>query len=204
MKKIIIFAMLSLFMLVAHTVCAADSPTAILDKAATKIKNGGGVNMNFTLSADGGSPVDGNMRMSGKKFCCSIEGVVTWFNGKTMWTYVKQNEEVNVTTPSATDVAKMNPYSLLSIYKTGYKAAMGKSTSIYYEIVLTREKQSGAFKKIVVRINKHNMQPVYVHTETDKATTTIRVTSYKNERLGDSVFTFNPKKYPDVDVIDLR
>lgn len=203
MKKCLFFILFAVLSFAAPALCAANTPTSILDEAVKKFNSGGGVNIGFTLSAEGNT-TSGNIRMLGKKFCCSVDGLTTWFDGKTMWTYVKQNEEVNVTTPSASEVAQMNPYMLLSLYKKGYKASMGKSTNVYHEIVLTGENSGAAFKKIVVRINKQSLRPMYAYMEKGKSSTTITVTSYKNEKLADSTFVFNKKKYPDVDIIDLR
>ena len=42
-------------------------------------------------------------QLSGQKFVVNMGGTITWFDGKTMWSYVKKNEEVNVTTPTAAD-----------------------------------------------------------------------------------------------------
>ncbi|MCM1313473.1 MAG: outer-membrane lipoprotein carrier protein LolA [Bacteroides sp.] len=203
MRKFVSSLLFAVCMFFVHTACAADTPVSILDKAAAKFKSAGGVNVGFTLTADGVSST-GSIRMLGSKFRASADGVTVWFDGKTMWTYVKQNEEVNVTAPSASEVARMNPYALLSIYKSGYKAAMGKSAKDYHEVVLTRQQADKPFKKIVVRVNRQNMQLMYVYMETDKASTTISITSFKNEKLGDSTFVFNKKNYPGVDVIDLR
>ncbi len=203
MKKFLFFILFAVLSFAASALSAVNTPTSILDEAVKKFNSGGGVNIGFTLSAEGNT-TSGNIRMLGKKFCCSVDGLTTWFDGKTMWTYVKQNEEVNVTTPSASEVAQMNPYMLLSLYKKGYKTSMGKSTNVYHEIVLIGENSGAAFKKIVVRINKQSLRPMYAYMEKGKSSTTITVTSFKNEKLADSTFVFNKKKYPGVDIIDLR
>lgn len=177
--------------------------TDILDKAASAFKKAESVVAGFTIKADGRGG-SGTIKLCGSKFVCAVGGNTVWFNGKTMWTYVKENEEVNVTTPSAAEVAKMNPYKFLTLYKSGYKAAKGNNTKEYYEIVLTPAAK-GEYSKVVVRVNRHSYQLMYASMTSGKAVTTVSVTSYKKvKKLPDSTFTFSSKKYPDAEVIDLR
>ena len=86
----------------------AQEATKILDKSAATLRAAGNVKIAFTLEADGGSST-GYIKLQRQKFVINMGGTITWFDGKTMWTYVKANDEVNVTTPSADAVAKMNP-----------------------------------------------------------------------------------------------
>ena len=134
-----------------------------------------------------------------------MAGRITWFDGKTMWSYVKKNEEVNVTTPSAEEVAKMNPYAFLTFYKHGYAARMGNSSSKEYEVVLTGE-ESSAYKWVVIRINKSTHLPGSIQLTTPKGVTTvIRCNSFlKNQKYQASTFQFNKKNYPKADIVDLR
>ena len=200
MKKITLLLM----MLVATVVLYAQNATKILDNSAATLRAAGNVKIGFTLEADGGAST-GYIKLQRQKFVINMGGTITWFDGKTMWTYVKANDEVNVTTPSADAIAKMNPYAFLSFYKKGYTAKMGKSTTKEYEVVLTG-KSGSPFKKVVVRINKSSKYPtVITMTSSKDAVTTIRCNSFlKNQKYKDSTFQFNKKNYPNVEVVDLR
>jgi outer membrane lipoprotein-sorting protein len=90
--------------------------------------------------------------------------------------------------------------------KTGYSASFGKSTNHYHEIILTPTTKKGGAKKIVLRLAKSSLQPTYVSmTASDGNVVNINVTSFKSgAKFGDSTFRFNPKSYPDVEVVDLR
>lgn len=200
MKKITLLLM----MLVVTVALYAQNATKILDNSAATLRAAGNVKIGFTLEADGGAST-GYIKLQRQKFVINMGGTITWFDGKTMWTYVKANDEVNVTTPSSDAVAKMNPYAFLSFYKKGYTAKMGNSTVKEHEVVLTG-KSGSPFKKVVVRINKSTRYPsVITMTSSKNAVTTIRCNSFlKNQKYKDTTFQFNKKNYPNAEVVDLR
>ena len=186
----------------------AQEATKILYKTAATLKAAKSVKIGFTLEADGGGNTAGNtgyIKLSGQKFVVNMGGTITWFDGKTMWSYVKKNEEVNVTTPTAAEVAKMNPYAFLSFYKKGYTAKMGKSTAKEHEVVLTGSEGS-AYEQVVMRVNKATNEPTYLKTTSAKGVVTvIRCNSLvKNQKYTDATFRFNKKNYPKAEVVDLR
>lgn len=201
MKKILC---LFTILLVGTVVAFAQDATAILDKTSAALKAAGNVKIAFSLSTDGGAS-DGYIKLRGQKFVVNVNGTTTWFDGTTMWSYVKQNDEVNVTTPTATEVAKMNPYSFLTFYKKGYTAKMGTSTSREHEVILTGNDTSH-YKKVVMRINKATNYPSYINMTSPKGlVTTISCNSLqKNQKYTDATFRFNKKNYPGAEVVDLR
>lgn len=200
MKKIT----LTLMVLVLTVMSYAQTATQLLDRSAATLRAAGNVKIGFTMEVEGGSST-GYIKLQRQKFVINMGGSITWFDGKTMWTYVQANDEVNVTTPSADAVAKMNPYAFLSFYKKGYTAKMGKSTAKEHEVILTG-KQGSPYKKVVVRINKSTRYPsVITMTSSKDAVTTIRCNSFlKNQKYKDSTFQFNKKNYPNAEIVDLR
>lgn len=182
----------------------AQNATSVLDKSAATLRAAGNVKIGFTLEVDGGASA-GYIKLQRQKFVVNVGGSITWFDGKTMWTYVKANEEVNVTNPSADAVAKMNPYAFLSFYKKGYTVKMGKGTAKEHEVLLTG-KSGSPYTNVVVRINKSTQYPTFIKMTSSKgAVTTIRCNSFlKNQKYKDSTFQFNKKNYPDVEIVDLR
>lgn len=197
-KKILFLAV----MLFSQFACA-DNATALLDKAAAKFKAAGNVKIGFQVTTESGSTT-GYIDIAGNKFHCDMAGLRVWFDGENMWHYVKSNEEVNITNPSAAEAAKLNPYSFISLYKKGYTCKMGKSTASYHEILLTGKKGS-AYQNVVVRFEKKDYKPLYIKTVTAKHTTEFTVNSYlTKQNFPASTFTFNKKDFPKVEVVDLR
>lgn len=182
----------------------AQNATQILDKVSATLNASGNVKVGFSLDVDGNSGT-GYIKLQGKKFIVNMGGSITWFDGKTMWTYVKENEEVNVTNPTAAQVAKMNPYAFVSFYKKGYKASIGKSTASVHEVILTGQDGS-AYSSVVLEINKKTNLPQTIMLASAKGgSIKINCNSFlKNQKYTDATFRFNKKNYPKADVIDLR
>lgn len=189
--------------LVALTVNATDAKS-VLDKTTAEYKKCPSVTVQFEIMM-GGDKDKGTILLQGSKFKTTLTNHITWFDGKTMWSYVKENEEVNVTTPTAAQLAKINPYAFLDIYKKGYDVEFGASTKTYYEIVLTANNSKSSIKKAIVRINKFDHHPEYIMMGGKKGDMEISVISFKKgKKQPDSAFRFNKKKYPKAEVIDLR
>ena len=67
--------------------------------------------------------------------------------------------------------------------------------------------KTSQYKKVVIRIDKKTYYPAIIHMESAQANfvADIQCDSYqKNQMFSDKTFQFDQKKYPDVDVIDLR
>lgn len=198
MRKFAFFILL----FVTHMVFA-DNAKAILDKASAQFKAAGDVKIGFQITANNQNTT-GYINIAANKFYCDMAGVDVWFDGTTMWHYIKADGEVSVTTPSSKNLAKMNPYFFLTIYKKGYKCKMGKSTKEYYEVVMTGGKDTD-FSSITVRLNRKNYNPIYSKTVSKKNTIEITVNSFLPHQSFDaSSFRFNPREFPGVEVIDLR
>ena len=201
MKKIFcMFSLLVAFCMVA----GAQDATKILDKTSVTLKGAGNVKIGFTMTVDGASST-GYIKLQGTKFVTNMGGTITWFDGKTMWSYVKKNNEVNVTSPSEAEVAKMNPYSFLTFYKKGYSAKMGKSTSKEHEVILTGV-DSAPYQKVVLRVNKSTNYPTYIDMTSAKGNVTVITCNsfLKNQKYTDATFKFNKKNYPNAEIVDLR
>ena len=201
MKKIKFFCLFLLLLL--PQLLLAEGATAILDKAAARFKAAGDVKIGFQVSTEAGSTT-GYIDIAGNKFHCDMGGTRVWFDGTTLWNYVKANEEVNVTTPSEAETARLNPYSFITMYKKGYSCKNGKSTKAYHEVIMTGSKNT-AYKSVVVRLDKKNYQPLYVKTTTAKHTTEVTVNSYlTNQKFPATRFSFSKKEFPKAEVVDLR
>ena len=201
MKKITFLLFILLAFLTVTDVKAQDAKK-ILDKSAAAFTKAGNVKIGFSANVNGNN-AGGTICISGSKFQLNTGDMIIWFDGKSMWSYAVVNDEVNVATPTAKEVARMNPYSFLTLYKKGYTCSMGKSTATEHEVILKGQKGS-AFNTITVRMSKKTYQPTYIKTEA-KSTMEIKVNSFASKQnFPASTFTFDKKKYPKVEVIDLR
>ena len=96
MKKHFALIMMLLLCVGVH----AESAKRILDKAAATVSNPGGVRAHFQMISKQFGNTNGEIAIKGKKFHATTAQATIWFDGKTQWTFVPENEEVNVTEPT--------------------------------------------------------------------------------------------------------
>lgn len=180
---------------------SAQTPKSVLDDVAANYKKLGDVEIGFSVNEISA----GIIRLSGEKFNIEFDDMTMWFNGKTLWTYVKSNMEVNVTNPTPAEIAKINPYAFVSLYKSGYSAEFGKSAVGEYSIVLKATDSNKSFKQIDLTISKADKKLKTVELTTRNSSNLfIRVNSYRYKKFADAMFMFDQMQHPDVDIVDLR
>jgi outer membrane lipoprotein-sorting protein len=197
MEKIRITLLLLLFAVASY----GQSAQKVLDKTAKVVSNKSGVQASFTISSKQYGSTSGTIEIKGRKFHAATNEGVVWFDGKTQWTYVKQNDEVNVNTPSAADLQAINPYTFIYMYKQGYTASMTISGNSY---VVTLQGKGKSISEMVITINKQTYVPSQIRMLQNKQWTTIKVSNFRTANLSDALFRFNPKSYPNAEIIDLR
>lgn len=199
----------------SRVISRAQNPVSILDKAATAYENANGISASFTLNTRSevqkmSESFEGTIQMKGDKFTLITPDMSTWFDGKTQWTYVERNEEVNVSTPSGEELQFTNPAMLLRVYKKGFTPAyIGESTAANgkaaYDIKLTPKKK-GDILSVELQIEKFSGFPAKIKVEAKNGiTNTIHISNLKTGvNQSDDFFVFKESEYPDAEVIDLR
>jgi Outer membrane lipoprotein-sorting protein len=175
----------------------------VLDKTAAVISNKSGVTASFTISSKQYGNSTGTISVKGKKFYANTSAGVVWFDGKTQWTYVKDNDEVNVNTPTQDDLQAINPYNFIYMYKQGYAATMTANGQNFVVTLKATAKNKGV-QEMQITINKQSYVPSQVRMLQNKQWMTIQVSNFKKANLSDGIFRFNPKAYPNAEIIDLR
>lgn len=151
----------------------------------------------------------GKVTVKGDKFRMVIPEQEVINNGTTTWTYLPEAKEVNIDNydPNSNDV---NPSKIYEIYKKNCKYLYLEDKNeggVMCEIVdLVPEKKDAQYFKIRMSINKKD-KSIQSWTMFDKGGNKYKYTITKfvqNVSVDDNFFTFDPKKYPGVEVIDLR
>ena len=211
--KIKLFTFLSAI-LFACSITAQDA-RAILDKASDTYNKSGAVTAKFTLDAKDTKAkttysYDGTAYMKGDKFKIEIPDAITWFDGKTQWVYVKDTEEVNISSPTGDELQAISPSVLFNIYKKGfnltYKGEKKSSGKSLYQIELTPQKKGSEFTKIMVEINKAtNLFSKITAIDKSGLENILTIKSYQTGvNLADATFQFNKNDYPQAEIVDLR
>jgi len=180
----------------------AQSAKSVLDKAAATVTAASGVRANFSMTTTTGG-TNGTIAIKGKKFYATTPQAKVWFDGKTQWTYLKNNDEVNVSNPTEAQLQAINPYNFINLYKRGYTYTMNTAGTDYV-IHLTANSGERKIKELFISVNKKNYQPTQVKMLQGKKWTTFNITSIKKENIADSQFRFNSKDFPKAEIIDLR
>jgi outer membrane lipoprotein-sorting protein len=130
-------------------------------------------------------------------------------DGKTQWTYLKKNNEVQVTNADNTEEA-MNPAKIFTIYEHGYKYIYNgekkENGIVYQEIDLTPENADKEFFKVRLTIDKLKKQiysALIFDKNGNKYTITIRNLT-GNPPIAENFFTFDVKEHKGVEVVDLK
>ena len=198
MKKICIL-ILTVFI---STVVTAQTAKTVLDKAAAHITVKEGVKANFKMQGGIGN-TSGSILIKGKKFHATTPQAIVWFDGKTMWTYMKKNEEVNVSNPTEAQLQAINPYNFINLYKNGYNSTLN-NTGNSYVVHLTTTAKNRKIKELFITIDKKSYHPTQVKLLQGKNWTIFDITDLSKSKVSDSQFRFNAKDFPKAEVIDLR
>jgi outer membrane lipoprotein-sorting protein len=151
----------------------------------------------------------GKVTVKGDKYRLSLPEQEVINNGSTIWTYLPEAKEVNIDNyePSSEDV---NPSKIYDIYKKGFKYLYLQDKTeggvMCEEIDLVPEKKDAQYFKIKMLIGKKDKN-IQSWTMFDKGGNRYKYTITKfnpNVKVEDSFFTFDLKKYPGVEPIDLR
>lgn len=130
-------------------------------------------------------------------------------DGKNQWTYVKKNNEVEL---SEVDNSKesMNPAQIFTIYEKGYKYVYDGDAKVDGKLCqvidLTPEDENKPFFKIRLSIDKAKKQifSAMIFDKNGSRYNYIVHNLIANVKVPESTFTFDKKNYPGVELVDLR
>ena len=215
MKKYIFSVLIALLSLPVIAQQQQSQAKSILDKTAEAFRKAGGVKADFTVKVITDGLIEGvehgTIQLKGEKFVLKTTDIVTWFDGKTQWSYVAKNDEVNVSNPTQEELQQINPYTFLYMYQKGFSYKLGTVKTYQgkavWEVILTANDKKQELESITLYVTKSTYEPVYIQLQQrgQKTRNEITVTAYQTGLdYADHVFTFDRKAYPTAEVIDLR
>ena len=178
-----------------------QSAKQVLDKTAAVVAAKSGAKASFTIKGEQFN-TSGTIAVKGKKFQATTPQATIWFDGKTQWTYLKKNDEVNVANPTESELAAINPYNFIYMYQKGYKYTMEKKNGSFIVHLTATDKRS--IQEMYITINSKSHIPSQIRMRQQKGWTTIDISGFKQSKLYDGMFRFNSKDFPNAEVIDLR
>ena len=180
----------------------AQTARQVLDKTAAVVAAKNGAQASFTMKGEHLN-TSGTLAIKGRQFHATTPQAIIWFDGKTQWTYLKQNEEVSVANPSEAELAAINPYTFIYMYKQGYSSTLSKKGQSY-EVHLTATDKKRKIEEMYITVNQKSYVPSQIRLKQKNGWVTIASSNFKATKLSDATFRFNAKDYPHAEVIDLR
>jgi len=198
-----------LFLLFAtQALTAQNNADMLIRLVVDQLKSHKNVEMAFSyqISPDGknlGDSEKGHAWLQGEAYKIEMADQQTISDGKTIWSYLIEDEEVMVS--NATDGTDNTPLKLLTSLDESYVATL---TGIDAQGLATIElaNPKGQYKRVTLKINtkKVELKNADIYME-DGSKLVVNVEEMKfDQELDDKFFTFDTKKHPKVDVIDMR
>lgn len=190
----------------------AQDAMKVLDIAAERLRSAGNVKIEYKAGLFSGTTekasTTGTMWLQGSKLKLDTEGMTTWYDGKTRWCYAAASNEVSIDEPSRKEMAAMNPYTFMGIYKKGFKMSVKETVlrgEAVYEVYLSARYGKMDVQEVYVDIRKSDYQPLCIRVREDSDWQRVSILGFRgNLQLADGFFAFPEKEYPDVLVNDMR
>jgi len=214
MNKFLSFLLLSASL--SLPAAAQQDPKAgkILDQMSAKYQALKAFQATFTQTLENPSAkvkqnLTGDIIVSGPKFRLKMSGQEVINNGTTTWTYLKNENEVNIS-DSDPDSQEMSPSQIYTMYKKGYKYTYVQELTEGGEaldvIELSPEnRQNDVFKvRLKVRKKDTSVKSWQMFKKNGNRYTFLIKNFKPNPPVTASTFSFDKTKYKGVKVVDLR
>ena len=210
--------------LFCFAICAYGQNNAraqkIIDDLTAKFKTYPGVSIDFSatvtqLQDKSESTYNGKITLKGNKYKLEIPEYIIYFDGAKVYQYLPDVKEVNVSRPDADEdndeFQFLNPQSYFNISSKNFKSNLAEETTrdnrkvneidLYPVQVKTTK-----YSRIRLSVEKTTLQlvnlKVFMRDGTQYAIS-FKPYDIAKTAIPDSLFVFNPKEHPGVEVIDL-
>lgn len=183
----------------------------VLDAVSAKFKTFKSVTAKFALKMENGAgkslgSKSGTVYMKGTKYRVSVTGQDIFCDGSNVWTYDKASNEVTI---SKLDPANntITPQKLFTnFYDKDFLYKLNGEVKGVQEVELTPIDKSKAFHKVLIFVNKaaKTISSTKVFEKTGNRFTYAVSSMNTSTVVADTQFIFDAKKYPGVEVVDLR
>ena len=185
----------------------------ILKQISDKTKQYTSVKIEFTYKYENeknkiSEVKEGDIIIQGNKYRMNVAGQLIINDGTTVWTYLKDAEEVTINKFKETKES-ITPQKIISDYNKDFKPKLireytekGKT----YMIIDLTPNISRSFYKVRIIVDKGLQQvksSVFFEKEGNKFSYEVKK-FIPNVKIDDQMFSFDPKDYPGVEINDMR
>jgi len=213
MKKKFLIS-LALIFLTPYAFSQDKKAETILKDVSAKTKSYKSIHIDFTMISENKASSkkelrEGSLLNKGDKYKLNLAGQTVISDGKTVWTYIKDANEVQINSVGENDDA-FTPSRLLSSYTENYKTKFAGDKQLegkaVYFIDLTPLKKGKSFTRVRLTVDKIKSQLMNVAVyNKDGSTFTYKIKKFiTNQPVAESEFLFKAGNYPGVEIIDMR
>ena len=202
---------LVLVMLWSNTSLAQGESQAktILDKASSTMKSYSNLSMDFDYVLDNKAEdvkqeMSGDVILEGEKYVVNLFGSTQIFDGSNTYTIIPENEEVNISDSDLDEENTFTPSKFYSFYQSGYTYTIDELKKINGRniqfVKLTPIDTNSEIDNILVGIDtKTNHIYQVIEIGANQTRTILTAKNIKtNQEIKSSIFTFDQKKYEDL------
>jgi len=192
-------------LIICFNLSAQNKAQTYIDNMQKKFKSFGSFSANFSYTSDGGGTMNGSITVKGNKFRLKTAGQEIFNNGKEVATYIKEINEVNISSfdPAEGDIS---PAKIYSFDKKSYKASLLSDANSVAVVELIPSNKNGQVQKIILRMDKasNEVKEWTIQNKNGKKQN-FKVTKLNAKiNADDKMFNFDKKLFPGVEVNDLR
>jgi outer membrane lipoprotein-sorting protein len=155
---------------------------------------------------------EGSIKLKGQKYVVDLPdlGVKVFSDGKTLWNYMEDGNQVTISNMEDGGSELMDPSSVFTIYEKGFQAKyVGEKkigNEMVYQIELFPDTEEHEVSKILLSVGQSDkMIKSALLYGTDGNIYGIEVKKMDTlTELPDSYFVFNASDYADIEIIDFR
>jgi outer membrane lipoprotein carrier protein len=211
--RTLFFAIMTILVLPVFSQTKDAKAIALLDEVSAKTKSYKSIKADFSYTMENKAAKinevkTGSLMLSGDKYRLKAAGQEVICDGKMIWTYMKESNEVQINDLDNKDES-LTPSKLLSSYNSNYKSRILKDRSATDPNEVTIE----LIPNVIKNFNKANLVIDKVKKQVknfilyDKSGNifTYKITKYQTDLpVNAADFTFDKSKYPGVEVNDMR
>jgi outer membrane lipoprotein carrier protein len=186
--------------------------TQLLNEVSQKTKSSKSIKADFSYTMENkqakiSEAKTGTLLVAGEKYKLTASGQTVISDGKTIWTYIKESNEVQINDVDAKEDA-LTPSRLLSSY-SNYKSKILKDkvqSDPNLESIELIPNVIKNFTKAILIVDKTKKQVKnFVLFDKSGNTFTYKVTNYQTDLpVTNADFSFDKSKFPGVEIIDMR
>ena len=211
--RTLFFAIMTILVLPVFSQTKDLKAIALLDEVSAKTKSFKSIRAEFSYTMENKAAKinevkTGTLTLSGDKYRLKAAGQEVFCDGKMIWTYLKESNEVQINDLDNKDEA-LTPSKLLSSYNANYKSRILKDHSATDPNEVTLELIPNViknFNKAVLIVDKNKKQvKSFILFDKSGNVFTYKITKYQTDMpVTAADFTFDKSKFPGVEVIDMR